>query len=93
MEMEVNITGKETKVILSVDEFDKYRTMERAIKERKIYRIWEDTGGYGQMTRFSVIDENEVIQELTDRIDKLNKDNFEMKKVIAEYNIRKIISK
>ncbi len=91
--MEVNITGKETKVILSVDEFDKYRTMERAIKERKIYRIWEDTGGYGQMTRFSVIDENEVIQELTDRIDKLNKDNFEMKKVIAEYNIRKIMSK
>ncbi len=90
---QVNIEGKETKVILSVQEFDRYREMERAIKERKIYRIWEDTGGYGQMTRFSVIDENEVIQELTDRIDKLNKDNFEMKKVIAEYNIRKIISK
>lgn len=70
---------KETKVVMSIQEFDKYREMERAIKERKAYSIWIDSGGHGQTKEVRVMEESQIIEDLTDRIHKLTSENFELK--------------
>lgn len=70
---------KETKVVMSVNEFDKYREAERAIKERKTYTIWIDSGKYGENKVYSTVGESEVIKELTDRITKLTSENYDLR--------------
>lgn len=71
---------KETKVVMSVTEFDRYRAMEQAIKERKVYRVWEDTGGYGRTWQASVVEESDVINELTEQIHKLTEELYNIKR-------------